>query len=59
MNKSDIDKKLDTLAKLFAELGGVQYEMNSIKSRLNEAIYEVETVRADLESFIDKISKEK
>lgn len=58
MNKYDNDKKLDTLVKLFAELGGIQYEMNSIKSRLDEAIYGVETVRSDLESFIDEISKE-
>lgn len=58
MNKSETDKKLDPLAKLFAELGGIQYEMNFIKSRLEEAIYEVDTMKADLESFIDEISKE-
>lgn len=58
MDKYDFDKKLEKLAKVLSELGGIHQEMTFLRSRLDEAIYDLENMRSDLEAFGDELDEE-
>lgn len=58
MNKYDLDKKLVKLEEILSELGGIREDMDLLSSRLYDAIYELEHMRSDLETFSDELDEE-
>lgn len=58
MNKYDLDKKIVKLEEILSELGGIREDMDLLSSRLYDAIYELEHMRSDLETFSDELDEE-
>ena len=58
MNKYDFDKKIVKLGEILSDLRGIREDMDILSSRLYDAIYELERMRSDLETFSDEFDKE-
>ena len=58
MDKYDFDKKIVKLEEILSELGGIHEDMNFLRSRLDDAIYELENMKSDLETFNDELDEE-
>ena len=58
MDKYDLDKKIIKLEEILSELGGIREDMNILSSRLYDAIYELERMKSDLETFNDELDEE-
>ena len=58
MDKYDLNKKIVKLGEILSELGGIREDMDILSSRLYDAIYELERMRSDLETFSDEFDKE-
>lgn len=59
MDKYDLDKKIVKLEEILSDIRGIYEEVNFLRSRLDEAIYELEKMRSDLEMFGDELDEEK
>lgn len=59
MNKYDFDKKIVKLNEILSDLRGIREDMDILSSRLYDAIYELENMRSDLETFNDELDEEK
>lgn len=59
MNKYDLDKKLVKLEEILSDLRGIREDMDILSSRLYDAIYELEHMKSDLETFNDELEEEK
>lgn len=59
MDKYDLDKKIVKLEEILSNLRGIYEDVNFLRSRLDDAIYELENMRSDLEAFDDEIDEEK
>lgn len=59
MDKYDLDKKIVKLEEILSELGGIREDMDLLSSRLYDAIYELERMKSDLETFNDELDEEK
>ena len=55
MDKYDLNKKMVKLGEILSELRGIREDMDILSSRLYDAIYELERMRSDLETFIDEL----
>lgn len=58
MNKYDFDKKIVKLNEILSDLRGIREDMDILSSRLYDAIYELENMRSDLETFNDELDEE-
>ena len=58
MDKYDLDKKIVKLNEILSDLKGIREDMDILSSRLYDAIYELETMRSDLETFSDELDEE-
>lgn len=58
MDKYDLDKKIVKLEEILSELGGIREDMDLLSSRLYDAIYELERMKSDLETFNDELDEE-
>ena len=58
MNKYDLDKKIVKLEEILSELGGIREDMDILSSRLYDAIYDLERMKSDLETFNDELDEE-
>ena len=58
MNKYDLDKELVKLEEILSDLRGIREDMDILSSRLYDAIYELENMRSDLETFSDELDEE-
>ena len=58
MDKNDLDKKIVKLNEILSDLRGIREDMDILSSRLYDAIYELETMRSDLETFSDELDEE-
>ena len=58
MNKYDFDKKIVKLNEILSDLRGIHEDMDILSSRLYDAIYELENMRSDLETFSDELDEE-
>ena len=58
MDKNDLDKKIVKLNEILSDLRGIREDMDILSSRLYDAIYELETMRSDLETFSDEFDEE-
>ena len=58
MDKYDFDKKIIKLGEILSDLKGIRKDMDILSSRLYDAIYELERMRSDLETFSDEFDKE-
>lgn len=58
MNKYDLDKKLVKLEEILSDLRGIREDMDILSSRLYDAIYELEHMKSDLETFNDELDEE-
>lgn len=58
MDKYDLDKKIVKLEEILSELGGIREDMDILSSRLYDAIYELERMKSDLETFNDELDEE-
>ena len=58
MNKYDLDKELVKLEEILSDLRGIREDMDILSSRLYDAIYELENMRSDLETFNDELDEE-
>lgn len=59
MDKHELDKRIKKLEEILSELGGIHDDTVDLKSRLDDAIYDLENLRSDLEAFGDEISEDK
>ena len=58
MDKYDLDKKIVKLEEILSDLKVIREDMDILSSRLYDAIYELETMRSDLETFSDELDEE-
>ena len=58
MDKHELDKRIRKLEEILSELGGIHDDTMDLKSRLDDAIYDLENLRSDLEAFGDGLDKE-
>ena len=58
MDKNDLDKKIVKLNEILSDLRGIREDMDILSSRLYDAIYELENMKSDLETFSDELDKE-
>ena len=58
MDKYDLNKKMVKLGEILSDLRGIREDMDILSSRLYDAIYELERMRSDLETFSDEFDKE-
>ena len=58
MDKYDLDKKIVKLNEILSDLKGIREDVDILSSRLYDAIYELETMRSDLETFSDELDEE-
>ena len=58
MNKYDLDKELVKLEEILSDLRGIREDMDILSSRFYDAIYELENMRSDLETFNDELDEE-
>lgn len=58
MDKHELDKRIRKLEEILSELGGIHDDTMGLKSRLDDAIYDLENLRSDLEAFGDELDKE-
>ena len=58
MNKYDLDKKIVKLEEILSDLRGIREDMDILSSRLYDAIYELEHMKSDLETFNDELDEE-
>ena len=58
MNKYDFDKKIVKLNVILSDLRGIREDMDILSSRLYDAIYELEHMKSDLETFSDELDEE-
>ena len=58
MDKNDLDKKIIKLNEILSDLRGIREDMDILSSRLYDAIYELEVMRSDLETFSDELEEE-
>ena len=58
MDKNALDKKIVKLEEILSDLGGIREDMDILSSRLYDAIYELEVMRSDLETFSDELDEE-
>ena len=58
MNKYDLDKELVKLEEILSDLRGIREDMDILSSRLYDAIYELEHMKSDLETFNDELDEE-
>ncbi len=58
MDKYDFDKKIVKLEEILSELGGIREDMDILSSRFYDAIYELEHMKSDLETFSDELDEE-
>lgn len=59
MDKYDLDKKIVKLEEILSNLRGIYEDVNFLRSRLDDAIYELENMKSDLETFNDELDEEK
>ena len=59
MDKYDLDKKIVKLEEILSNLRGIYEYVNFLRSRLDDAIYELENMKSDLETFNDELDEEK
>ena len=58
MDKYDLDKKIVKLEEILSNLRGIYEDVNMLRSRLDDAIYELEHTKSDLEAFNDELDEE-
>ena len=58
MDKYDLDKKIVKLEEILSDLRGIREDMDILSSRLYDAIYELEHMKSDLETFNDELDEE-
>ena len=58
MDKYDLDKKIVKLEEILSNLRGIYEDVNMLRSRLDDAIYELEHMKSDLEAFDDEFDEE-
>lgn len=58
MDKYDLNKKIVKLGEILSELGGIREDMDILSSRLYDAVYELERMGSDLETFSDELDEE-
>ena len=58
MDKYDLDKKIVKLEEILSNLRGIYEDVNMLRSRLDDAIYELEHMKSDLEAFNDELDEE-
>ncbi len=58
MDKYDLDKELVKLEEILSDLRGIREDMDILSSRLYDAIYELEHMKSDLETFSDELDEE-
>lgn len=58
MDKYDLDKKIVKLEEILSNLRGIYEDVNFLRSRLDDAIYELEHMKSDLETFSDELDEE-
>lgn len=58
MDKYELDKKIKKLEEILSALGGIHDDIDNLSSRLDDAIYDLEDMRSDLEAFGDELDKE-
>ena len=58
MDKYDLDKKIVKLEEILSNLRGIYEDVNFLRSRLDDAIYELEHMKSDLEAFSDELEEE-
>ena len=58
MDKYDLNKKIVKLGEILSDLRGIREDMDILSSHLYDAIYELERMRSDLETFSDEFDKE-
>ena len=58
MDKYDLDKKIVKLEEILSNLRGIYEDVNFLRSRLDDAIYELENMKSDLETFNDELDEE-
>ena len=58
MNNYDFDKKIVKLNVILSDLRGIREDMDILSSRLYDAIYELEHMKSDLETFSDELDEE-
>ena len=54
MDKYDLDKKIVKLEEILSNLRGIYEDVNMLRSRLDDAIYELEHMKSDLEAMKNK-----
>ena len=58
MDKYDLDKKIVKIEEILSNLRGIYEDVNFLRSRLDDAIYELEHMKSDLEAFGDELDEE-
>lgn len=58
MDKYDLDKKIVKLEEILSNLRSIYEDVNMLRSRLDDAIYELEHMKSDLEAFSDELDEE-
>lgn len=58
MDKYDLDKKIVKIEEILSDLKGIREDMDILSSRLDDAIYELEHMKSDLEAFGDELDEE-
>ena len=58
MDKYDLDKELVKLEEILSDLRGIREDMDILSSRFYDAIYELEHMKSDLETFSDELDEE-
>lgn len=58
MDKYDLDKKIVKLEEILSNLRGIYEDVNFLRSRLDDAIYELENMKSDLETVSDELDEE-
>ena len=58
MDKYNLDKKIVNLEEILSNLRGIYEDVNMLRSRLDDAIYELEHMKSDLETFSDELDEE-
>ena len=58
MDKYDLDKKIVKLEEILSNLRDIYEDVTMLRSRLDDAIYELEHMKSDLEAFNDELDEE-
>ena len=58
MDKYDLNKKIVKLEEILSELRDIRTDMDILSSRFYDAIYELEHMKSDLETFGDELDEE-